>query len=111
MRARWQNLPLAPRLFQVSGPDLASSKAQTTFSELNIKALIGLTNHSVLCYHRISPGYIFETSISFSRMLWRPKVVMKAVVGLLQRKVGKITRRSIKIYWMAGILVVYHIAL
>lgn len=46
---------------------------------------------------------ISEARISFSRMLGTPSSNDDS-----PPKLGKVTRRSVKVHWMAGIFVVYH---
>lgn len=73
-----------------------SSIAQTIFSELTLKGFHDLD--------RI-PRSVTVTSlkpVSASAGCYGPKVIIMAVVVLPQRKLGKVIRWSIRVYWMAG---------
>lgn len=97
---------IAPTFFQVSGPDLLLRQPKQQF--LNWISRLWFA-WPIKEFYAI-PESVPVTSLRLaaaSAECYGPKLVMVAVVGLPQRQLGKVTR-SINVYWMAGILVVYH---
>lgn len=60
-----------------------------------------------MCRSRISQCYISEASVSTAEC-YGVKMVMMVSIGFPQKKQGQVSRRSVTVYWMAGILVVDH---